>query len=274
MTPHFKSSLPPEWKLQSNTGPIDHVQTAVLLPKLLFTDSHALRDRAFAKLWLAFGKAFAEDIPPAFEKLPSSSRGVILDVGPGAGHHTFRFDKSENITMIYGAEPCTGLHPELREHAVAVGLSEKYRILSCGVELEQLIPVLAKDGLIGENKENNAVFDEIICIRVLCGVPDAENTIRGMYSLLKPGGRLVVCEHVINSGSGCNGGTTLGSFFQKMYMWLGWSFWIGACDLRRDTMKSLVKVAEKDGGWAKTDVQLCDAWSGAPHIVGSLIKKD
>jgi hypothetical protein len=46
-------------------------------------------------------------------------RGVILDVGPGAGEQLGHFKRLENITAIYGAEPGVDLHAVLRENANA-----------------------------------------------------------------------------------------------------------------------------------------------------------
>lgn len=121
--------------------------------------------------------------------------------------------------------------------------------------------LLGKDGSLGDG-----IFDEIVCIRVLCGVPDLVATVQGLYKCLKPGGRLVVCEHVLYD-------YVVGTFFQLLYGVLGWSFWGGGCRLRRDTAKVLMKVAEKDGGWKDAKLQLVDEWSALPHVVGYLVKR-
>jgi SAM-dependent methyltransferase len=253
---------------------LDFLQTALIAPKLLATDFRTYRDRAFAKLWLAVGPTFAKQMPPSFDSnaLLASSRGVILDVGPGAGHQLFRFSHPENITMIYGAEPGVSMHAMLRESAYKTGLSEKYRILACGAEPESLFPALAKEGLLGEEEIlGNGVFDEIVCIRVLCGVPRVQETVDALYKCLKPGGRLVLCEHVVNTSG--QGHHLVGWLLQYLYTALGWSALMGGCQLRRDTTTVLMKAAEADGGWAKMQLERVDEWSVIPHIVGYCIKR-
>lgn len=195
---------------------------------------------------------------------------MILDVGPGAGHQIFRFSNVEKITAIYGAEPGVSMHAALRRRAEQAGLGGKYHVLDCEARLKSLQPALAK---VAGFKPSTAVFDEIVCIRVLCGVPDPYAVIEGLYGLLKPGGRMVVCEHVVNSGDNSKGGTKIGRMLQEFYMRIGWSPMMGGCALTRDTMALLKKAANQDGGWGKIDVELCDPYSTIPHIVGVLVKK-
>ena len=146
--------------------------------------------------------------------------------------------------------------------------------MGCGGEVESLVPALIKEGVMSEKGSAvSAVFDEIVCVRVLCGVPEQQAMIEGFYGLLKPGGRMVVCEHVINSGDSKKGGTVVGRALQYVYMSMAWSPLIGGCELTRDTMTGLLKAAEKDGGWEKVDLQLVDGYSCLPHIVGTLVKK-
>ena len=251
-----------------------YLQTAITAPKLFLTDFQAYYDRAFAKLWLVVGPIFVKDMPAPFEAhaLLAQSRGVILDVGPGSGDQLFRFSHPENITMIYGAEPGVGMHAALRESANKTGLGEKYAILACGAEPESLIPALAKEGLLSEERVlGDGIFDEIVCIRVLCGVPRVRETVEVLYECLKPGGRLVLCEHVVNPGNG--GSNLMGWFLQYFYGALGWPFFMGGCQLRRDTIALLMEAAEADGGWAKVQLEKVDEWSLLPHVVGYCIKK-
>jgi hypothetical protein len=171
------------------------------------------------------------------------------------------------ITAIYGAEPGSSMHEQLRQRAKKAGLGDKYHVMNCGAELESLVPALNKEGLLGKNGTlGNGIFDEIVCIRVLCGVEDMTATIDGLYKSLKSGGRIVVCEHVI-----CKEST--GGMFQRFYGLLGWSFWAGGCQLRRDTAEVLRGVAKIDGGWKTEELKVIDEWSSLPHIVGFFVKK-
>ncbi|KAF7587502.1 hypothetical protein BBP40_007175, partial [Aspergillus hancockii] len=165
--------------------------------------SKHLRDEAFGRFWLAFStnredtlqsqpppppttttiteiQGSSELIPPIL----AQATGTVLDVGPGTGTQ-MPLLRSPAIKAIYGAEPCAGLHSELRARAEAEGLSDKYHILPCSVVAAELGPQLRERGL--DRSGRGGVFDTIICVRVLCSVPDLEKTVAELYSLLKPG---------------------------------------------------------------------------------------
>jgi hypothetical protein len=133
----------------------------VTAPQLLI-NIKAFRDLSFARLWKVFGPILAIDTPASVSEVLSSSRGIILDVGPGCGHQLFRFSSPDRITAIYGAEPGYSMHEQLRQRALKAGLGDKYSIMNCGAELESLVPALQKEGLLGKNGSlENGIFDEI-----------------------------------------------------------------------------------------------------------------
>lgn len=261
---------------------IDFLQAAIISPILPISDFKAYRNLSFAKFWTAVGPVFADVVPPVLGEILATSRGAILDIGPGSGDQIFRFSNKDNITIIYGVEPGVDLHHALRENAKKAGLSEKYKVLSCGAEPDSLIPVLKTEGLLSkDNSIDDGIFDEIVCIRVLCSVPTLNETVGVLYRCLKPGGRLVVCEHVINESS--KEGNKAGRFFHKegskvghllqlFYTALGWEFFVG-CHLLRDTTAALVNAAKSDHGWAEVNLEVFDEWSVLPHIVGYCVKK-
>lgn len=199
------------------------------------------------------------------------SKGLILDVGPGSGEQLRRFTNPQNIKAVYGVEPGVTMHDKLRESARKVGLGDKYHVIGGTADLESIVPALVKDGLVKKDQpsaKDLALFDEIVCVRVLCGVPDQEASVADLYALLKPGGRFVLCEHVVNNHSwGAN-------LAQRFWMMAGWKALMGGCDLRRDTVQTFLKVAEeKDGGFAKVEMKQVDDHSMSTHVVGVLTKK-
>jgi SAM-dependent methyltransferase len=182
---------------------------------------------------------------------------------------------SPAITAIYGAEPCAGLHGELHSMAVAEGLESKYHILKCGAASAELIPALEATGtgVVDAHKvSGSGIFDTIICVRVLCSVPQMEKTIQELYALLKPGGRVLVTEHVVNPWRTAKG-SILARVAQGVYQLLGWSFFIGDCCMDRDTEGALRKAADQDGGWESVDIERSFGWSPLPYISGVLVKK-
>ena len=252
-----------------------HAFTALVNPLVLFRNFASFKERAFANLWAIGGVICAIDTPKQLAPLLAQCKGVILDVGPGSGHQVFRFTNTKGIEAIYGAEPGESMHDGLRSRAKAAGLGEKYHVLNCEAKEESLVPALVKAGILKSNEKSrgSAVFDEIVCVRVLCGVENEREVVQGLYDLLKSGGRMVVCEHVVNSGVVTKGGSKLGRSLQSFYMNLGWPHLTGGCYLMRNTLATLEKAAERDGGWARVEVELVDPWSTVPHIVGVLTKR-
>ena len=220
-------------------------------------------------------------IPPLLARLS----GTVLDVGPGTGAQMpYLAARREYVKGIYGAEPCKGLHKDLSARVSKEGLDGKYRVLGCGVSVEELVPELRREGLISDEgtdsveqsmqlvKEEGGIFDTIICIRVLCSVPDLEQRAKELYTLLKPGGQLLVAEHVVNPWR-----TPKGSFIarlaQGLYELLGWQWFMGDCCMVRDTERALRRAAEGDGGWGYVDVERSFGWSALPYISGVWVKK-
>ena len=209
------------------------------------------------------------EMPGPINVLLKTAHGVVLDVGPGSGEQLPRFDPAK-VGVMYGAEPNIHLHPGLLRIAEKAGFDGKYKALQCGGEPESLIPALAKAGVL-KDSVSQGVFDDIVCVRVLCGVPRPEETIQGLYRLLKPGGRLIVCEHIANPWRDGTG-SFLARIFQAIYALLGWNFWLGGCNIDRDTVKFLRAGAGTEG-WAKTELEYVDLSTAIPYTVGYLVKK-
>lgn len=229
----------------------------------------ALRYKSFARLWKNNGEALSVEMPGPLTELLSACKGVVLDIGPGSGEILPRFNPKQ-ITAMYGAEPAKDLHAALLKNAQKNGFGTKYHALLCGAEPESLIPALHKSGILEisgkDGLASNGLFDEICCIRVLCGVPHPEQTIKELYQLLKPGGRMVICEHVANPWR--TEGRVAARLMQLIYTVLGWPFFMGGCKLQRHTMDFL-----RDAGqWEKFDLRYYGPKEAVPYIVGELVK--
>lgn len=210
---------------------------------------------------------------PISEPIPSllsSVSGTVLDVGPGSGTQLYTF-KSSKATAFYGAEPETALHDDLRKNVKVNELDGKYNILTCAAEKDSLIPALAKEGVL-QRGSSGGVFDYIVCLRVLCGVTNAQETLDGLYRLLKPGGTLIVAEHIKNPWPK-KGGWMIPWALQKGYKMLGWSFWVGGCNIDRDTEKMLLRAPGSSDGWQKVHLRILEPWGSIPYLLGHLVKK-
>ena len=211
-----------------------------------------------------------------FEKVPSllaTAYGTVLDVGPGTGT-TFVHYKHSPILRIYAAEPVLELHNSLKVSAHAVGIDDKLEILHCGAETVSLVPALGRAGLLQNSVKDNVegVFDTIVCIRVLCSVPDLPSTIETLYRLLRPGGRFIICEHVINPWRTSRKGSIIGRGFQRLYTLLGWPFFIGDCHLDRDTANLLRDIGNAHGGWKSVETEEHGTWGTIPFVTGMYVK--
>jgi SAM-dependent methyltransferase len=186
----------------------------------------------------------------------------VLDIGPGSGSHVSLF--SQDATAIYGAEPTTGLHKPLQARIDEAKLTNKYHVLACTADKAELLPALAKEGVTISPK---GIFDTIVCIRVLCSVPNLEETIRDFHSLLKPGGELMVVEHIKNPWT--KNGSIVARGMQIVYHLLGWTFFLAGCEMNRDTPAVLRKAAP----WDAVELKTHFLWSALPYVSGTLTKK-
>jgi SAM-dependent methyltransferase len=201
--------------------------------------------------------------------LLQTAGGVVLDVGPGTGEMLCRLNP-ELIKKAYGVEPAVDMHQALQKNIDKNGLDGKYDILACGAEPATLIPALDKKGLLKtEGQSREGVFDAILCIRVLCGVPNQQETVNELYNLLKPGGRLIVCEHIASPWP--KFGSIVGYILQKFWILAGWNLLMGGCKLNRDTVRAL-ETAGGVNGWKKFDIVYCNPWDPIPFIAGELVK--
>ncbi|KAF2651942.1 hypothetical protein K491DRAFT_636488 [Lophiostoma macrostomum CBS 122681] len=230
-----------------------------------------VRYRSFARLWIRNGADMSAEMPEGLDELLQQCRGIILDVGPGSGELLSRFNPNQ-INAMYGAEPAAALHPGLIANAKKQGFGDKYRALLCGGEPTSLIPALSKSNILAKSgtggTAENGVFDEILCLRVLCGVPQPRETLQNLYSLLKPGGRMVVCEHVANPWR--SEGKFYSRIAQVVYTVLGWPFFMGGCEMQRHTREYLLDA----GRWKTINLRFVDAKAAIPFVVGELVKVD
>lgn len=204
--------------------------------------------------------------------LVAQSSGVVLDVGPGSGSSITRFDPAiKSISKIYGAEPCIELHPLLKRTAAltAVGREGKYEVLAADASRASVAKELVREGIISSPEAVSEVFDTVVCIRVLCSVPNLDATIADLWKMLKPGGKLLICEHTVNLWR-TKEGSLFTRFVQSLYMLMGWSFFVGDCSLTRDIEDALRAAPER---WESVKLERHFGKAVLPYVAGTLVKK-
>ncbi|KAL9591222.1 MAG: hypothetical protein Q9179_007940, partial [Wetmoreana sp. 5 TL-2023] len=185
--------------------------------------------------------------------LVASAHGTVLEIGPGSGNQLSRYDRSK-ITKIYGTEPTLGLHPALRENIKKNGLSDIYTIVPYSVEDVQGLKEYGVD---------QEAFDCVLSVQVFCSIPNPRATASALWRLLKPGGEMIVYEHVRSTDG-------ISRRVQDLYQ-IVWPYVLQGCCLDRDTAKTFREA----GAWSRIELQEPtkeDAWQAVPHIAGKLIK--
>lgn len=111
------------------------------------------------------------------EKVLPLASGKVLEIGIGTGLNMAYYDKAR-------VEKIWGLDPALQMHRLAAK-----RIKKAGLDVE-LVGLPAE-----EIPMDDASFDSIVCTYTLCTIPDPVQALTEMRRVLKPGGRLIFCEH-------------------------------------------------------------------------------
>ena len=116
-------------------------------------------------------------------RLLAAARGVILEIGPGTGLNLDSYPPE--VTRITAAVPGGVIDPRARRRAEARGLA--LEVLDAGAEALPL---------------GDGTVDPAVSTFVLCTVADQAAAIAELRRVLRPGGRLLLLEHVARRGAG------------------------------------------------------------------------
>lgn len=142
------------------------------------------------------------------------ARGRVLELGVGTGS-SLGFYPPE-VTEVVGIDPFTTMLDRARRTADRLtrdGAPYRFRLHRASAES---LPY------------DDATFDTVVAFLTLCTIPDHAAAAREAYRVLRPGGRLLVLEHVR-----ARGGT-------RLARWQGrldplWTRAAGGCHLDRQT---------------------------------------
>jgi SAM-dependent methyltransferase len=143
----------------------------------------------------------------------------VVELGPGTGANLKYFRPGTHLIAI---EPNPHMHPALTKAAAERGVSLEVR--ATGAEATGL---------------PSASFDAVVSTLVLCTVPDPAAALAEVRRILRPGGRLVLLEHVAAPR-----GTFLAGLQRVLrHPWL-WAF--EGCDLDRHTADTISAAGFSD----------------------------
>jgi len=111
------------------------------------------------------------------EKVVPLARGRVLEVGIGSGLNLPYYDPS-GVTKIWGLDPSEEMAELARRAARTSPLELEFILSGC-----EEIPL------------DNESCDTVLITYTLCTIPDAVEALREMARVLRPGGRLLFCEH-------------------------------------------------------------------------------
>jgi len=158
------------------------------------------------------------------QKVVPLAQGRVLEVGIGTGLNLAHYDKSR-ISAIVGVDPALQMHRLARKRMERAGLAVEL----VGLSAEKLpLP--------------DASFDSVVMTYTLCSIPDPVPAVRELRRVLKPGGKLLFCEH----------GRAPDENVRRWQQRLNgiWGCIGGGCHLDRD-----IPALLREGGFALPDLQ-------------------
>jgi ubiquinone/menaquinone biosynthesis C-methylase UbiE len=142
------------------------------------------------------------------EKIVHLAEGDVLEIGFGSGLNLPYFDHGK-VRKIFGLEPSEGMRRKAQRNVDKSGLDVEFIDLP-GEE----IPL-----------ESDSV-DTVLVTFTLCSIDDALAALDGMRRVLKPGGKLLYCEHGAAPDDGVR------RWQDRLNP--GWHRFSGGCNMNRD----------------------------------------
>ena len=180
----------------------------------------------------------------------------VFHIGHG---HTVKYLQSDKVTKYVPLEPNTNMHDEIRKRAAEHGYTEengKLLILPYGAQETSLI----NSALGGDN-----AVDTIVAVLTICSIPSPKESCEALVNqVLKPGGTLVLWEHVLHPREDI-------AWWQKVWNPV-WSTFFDGCYLDRPThlwIDAMPVWAEKEVKGQEDDPQE----TLFPHRIGRFVKK-
>jgi ubiquinone/menaquinone biosynthesis C-methylase UbiE len=144
------------------------------------------------------------------EKIVPLAEGDVLEIGFGSGLNLPFYD-SQKVRKVWGLEPSEGMRRKAQPMVDESDLDVEF------IELPgEEIPLQADS------------VDTVLVTYTLCSIPDAIAALEGMRRVLKPGGRLLYCEHGVAPD-------------ENVRRWQSrlnptWSKFTGGCNMNRDIL--------------------------------------
>ncbi len=175
--------------------------------------------------------------------------GKVLEIGPGTGVN-FPFLTGKEVTWT-GLEPNAAMHPFLFKAAQENGLEA--RLLDCTTEA-----ICLPDDEV----------DYVISSEVLCSVSDLEKSLAEIRRVLKPNGKFLFLEHVVDKHN------IWRRLVQKAVPYTPWKFYSDGCHPARDIGNAIRQAGFSDVSYVDymQEGRGIILMINRPHIYGWAIK--
>ena len=111
------------------------------------------------------------------KKVVPKCEGRVLEVGMGSGINLQFYDPAK-VEHVWGLEPSEGMRRKAQKNLSASSIDVRWLDLP-----GEQVPL-----------EDNSV-DTVLLTYTLCTIPDTQAALAQMRRVLKPGGKLIFCEH-------------------------------------------------------------------------------
>jgi SAM-dependent methyltransferase len=115
-------------------------------------------------------------------RLLSGLSGTVFEVGVGTGTNFEYYN--ENVKLI-GIDPSPYMLTRAEKNKEAIRFPDKFTLLNTGCSYDEMEKLFLPDSL-----------DAVVCTLVLCTIPDPSRALKNFMKWLKPGGKLVILEHI------------------------------------------------------------------------------
>jgi ubiquinone/menaquinone biosynthesis C-methylase UbiE len=180
-------------------------------------------------------------------KLLTGIRGRVVEVGCGNGPAFEHY--APGVERVLAVEPDPVARVAAAESAAAAAA-----------------PIDVVEGFAERLPADAGGFDAVVCIWVLCSVPDVSAALREFRRVLVPGGELRVYEHVRSSRAPFRA-------VQHAVDSLFWTRSLGGCETTRDT-EAAIRAAGFEFDWIERGFQPSTLLTitAAPYILGTARK--
>lgn len=119
----------------------------------------------------------SEQLAKQRESVVPLAEGRVLEVGMGTALNLPFYDRSK-VTHLWGVEPSEGMRRVARKNVEGSGMAVEWL-----------------DLMAGEIPLESGAADTVLLTFTLCSITEWEAALQEMRRVLKPGGRLLFCEH-------------------------------------------------------------------------------